>query len=90
MEQETAAFGYLRERYSGPCSKEPLAIRDMRPVVNGERRSRTSKVLTGAFVPWSAEPMCRAEYRVTMSQSRDPELSDADELKLPTAAALGR
>ena len=37
---------------SGPCSKEPLAIRDMRRVVNGERRSRTScKVLTGAFVP---------------------------------------
>lgn len=31
---------------SGPCSKEPLAIRDMRRVVNGERRSRASKVLT--------------------------------------------
>jgi len=50
MESETAAFGYLRERLvfenSGPCSKEPLAIRDMRRVVNGERRSRASKVLT--------------------------------------------
>jgi hypothetical protein len=55
MESETAAFGYLRERFvfenSGPCSKEPLAIRDMRRGVNGERRSRASKVLTGAFVP---------------------------------------
>jgi len=28
-----------------------LAIRDMRHVVNGERRSHASKVLTGAFVP---------------------------------------
>jgi len=36
---------------SGPRSKEPLAIRDMRRVVNGERRSRTFNVLTGAFVP---------------------------------------
>jgi hypothetical protein len=54
MEPETAAFGYLRERLfenSGPCGKEPLAIRGMRRVVNGERRSRASKVLTGAFVP---------------------------------------
>ena len=47
-------FGYQRERLfenSGPCGKEPLAIRTRR-VVNGERRSRPSKVLTGAFVPW--------------------------------------
>jgi len=29
-----------------------LAIRDMRHIVNGERRSRAFKVLTGAFVPW--------------------------------------
>ena len=49
MEPKTAAFGYLRERL---CSKEPLGIRDMRHVVNGERRSRASKVLIGAFVPW--------------------------------------
>jgi hypothetical protein len=56
MEPETAAFGYLARALvfenSGPCSKEPLAIRDVRRVVNGERRSRASKVLTGAFVPW--------------------------------------
>jgi hypothetical protein len=31
--------------------QEPLAIRDTRRVFNGERRSRASKVLTGAFVP---------------------------------------
>ena len=34
MEPETAAFGYLARALvlenSGPCSKEPLAIRDMR------------------------------------------------------------
>ena len=36
---------------SGPCSKEPLAIRDMRRVVIGERRSRVYKALTEAFVP---------------------------------------
>ena len=55
MESETAAFGYLRERLvfenSGPRSMEPLAIRDMRHVVNGERRSRATKALTAAFVP---------------------------------------
>ena len=28
-----------------------MAIRDMRHVVNGERRSRASKVMTGGFVP---------------------------------------
>jgi hypothetical protein len=54
MEPETAAFGYLRERWflrtAGP--EEPLAIRDMRRVVNGERRSHASKDLTGAFVPY--------------------------------------
>jgi hypothetical protein len=53
MEPETAAFGYLRERLflrtAGPAVG--LAIRDMRHVVNGERRPRASKVLTGAFVP---------------------------------------
>src|SRR6266516_5728558 len=36
-------------------SLRPLAIRDMRRVVTGERRSHAFKVLTGAFVPnlWS-------------------------------------
>jgi hypothetical protein len=36
---------------SGPCSRNLWLSRDMRRVVNGERRSRVSKVLTGAFVP---------------------------------------
>ena len=45
MESETAAFGYLRERLrtASPAVRGPLAIRDMRREVNGERRSRIPK-----------------------------------------------
>ena len=41
----------LLELRTAGLQQEPLAIRDMRRVVNGERRSHAPKVLTGAFVP---------------------------------------
>ena len=31
-----------------------MAIRDMRHIINGERRSHASKVSTGSFVPWTS------------------------------------
>jgi len=50
MELETATFGYLRERLylrtAGPVAG-PLAIRDMRRVVDGEQRSDASKSRRG-------------------------------------------
>lgn len=54
MEPETAAFGYLRERLHSEqrAARSDLWLsRDMRRIGNGERRSRSSKALTGAFVP---------------------------------------
>jgi len=56
MELETATFGYLRERLylrtAGPVAG-PLAIRDMRRVVDGERRPYATKSRRGISFPIS-------------------------------------
>ena len=56
MEAETVAFGYrARALVFEQRVRRPLAIRDMRRVVNGERRSRATKALTAAFVPLTSD-----------------------------------
>ena len=46
---ETAAFGYLRERLVGTAGPKDLWLSATCAVLDGERRSRTPKVAAGDF-----------------------------------------
>jgi hypothetical protein len=54
MQPETAASGYLRERFFGQqrvADSDLWLSRDMRRVSTGERRSHVAQSLAGGFVP---------------------------------------